>query len=524
MNPQVIKRFNIDVIAITLSVFFTLFLFTFGWFVHPIVTFGLEADDDYVGKADLLRQGTIPKDPFRPLFYPILTALFGTIFGNTFVGGKLVSTLMGGLLVFGTYRLGVEVFSRKAAFIALLFMITNPHVILYSMHAATDIQGAALMTWVLVFVARFVTTESKWRQIIWGGVVFALAYFTRYQALFLLPTIFLGLVFRAGRSLKTLCVSIFLFFLSAAIVLLPHFVMTVHTFGTPLYNENWRNLAFKLYGENNHHLFYYLNFDGVFQVIQASPAKFIKEGMAELLSFLQSGNGTLMGVHPLLDGGVLLGLFVLAFRLKKTSVVLLSFWVVFTCGQSFTFFTHPRFMLALLPSCYLIFSYFFLHLPITRFRMILLIVLIGMLCSIKIFAMIPNLKAFIDSHPISEVEALKSLEQEHGNKITVMGRCRKTIIQRYVGITYHELTYTTIWRYLPLEGEITLETYYIALYNALLNTHTDYLLIGRVSIKSTHPSEQHVPENLLDGLHLPHFLKIYRRHKDYILYKVIIPM
>ena len=96
---------------LALCVLWTLGLIAFGWFCHPIEIIGGESDQ-YVPRAEMLLQGSVPKDTFHPLLFPVLTAGLGLLVGDCFVAGRIVSSLAAGVFVFFAARLMGVMFGR----------------------------------------------------------------------------------------------------------------------------------------------------------------------------------------------------------------------------------------------------------------------------------------------------------------------------------------------------------------------------------------------------------------------------
>jgi hypothetical protein len=103
---------RLDKVALLLIAAYVLVLFVFGWKVHVIETPGSAEMDGYADKADRIMAGEIPRDPYHPLLYPILSAGAGKLAGSGFAGGRIVSSLCAGLLAFMTYLIGKLCFSR----------------------------------------------------------------------------------------------------------------------------------------------------------------------------------------------------------------------------------------------------------------------------------------------------------------------------------------------------------------------------------------------------------------------------
>ena len=93
-------------VAISRDVFagigaYWLALLLFGWLGHPIPAIGAELDG-YVAAADLILAGHLPRDPFRPMLFPMLTAGIGWVIGDVFVATKMISSTAAAACVLAT--------------------------------------------------------------------------------------------------------------------------------------------------------------------------------------------------------------------------------------------------------------------------------------------------------------------------------------------------------------------------------------------------------------------------------------
>lgn len=504
----------IDKIALLITCLFVLFLVFWGWKAHPIETFGPEIDH-YVEFAASIREGVLPdkEDPhvaLHPLLYAILTTGVSFIVPDIFTAAKLVSNLMAGVLLFASYTLGRYVFNRKVALIALLFMATNFHVIINGVLATSDITSAAFAATTLLCAVRVQMQKEMLIDTILLSLSFSLAYFTRYPLVSLLPTIGISIVFSTKHSGKLLVKTLMLFVFATLIFLTPYFLISWSIFGNPIYNENWKNVAFKVYGNMDWSYFGRIPFHGLAEVILHSPSAFLKAGVRELAKFVHSGISGLVGLPPILAGLFFTSSYTTLYSMRKTKLLLLSFFVIYALGISFTFFTSARVMLPVLSICYLLIAEFLiefdLKVHVKKFSLPPLFIFAIALCIVKIGVMIPDLQTFIKWHPIHEVEAAIQLEEQYGKDIVVMGTCLHYIVQRHVNYDYKELHYSFLR--ISREEQQDLALYYQELYRILQETNSDYLLIGELSMDRTIPSEQHVPQDLLRDNNVPSYLRL----------------
>lgn len=512
----------LDTLVLIFSGCFVLFLLVFGWKYHPIPTFGVEIDR-YVEKADLLTRGILPReDVLHPIFYPLLTAGLGMLLRDTFVAGRMISSVMAGVFVWATYLLGRRIFGRITALLGFLFMVTNFHVITHGVLTSADMTSSAFVTFALVCLVHLHDVRRPYRMAIAAGLMVALSYFTRYPTAFVLPTMLLGIFFGGRRPMKERWAILGVFALSVVVFLLPYGILSFLTFGSPMYNENWKNVAFKVYGDMDWTYFGRVPFDGLASVILHSPAAFLKAGLGELAGFLRAGLSGLLGLPPLMVALCFLGGYTTLFSMRKEKAIVLTFPIVYTLGISFAFFTWARGMLPILPLCSLLIADFLVRFdkPVrVKARTLRPLVLLALLlCGLKVVAMIPDVKLFIARHPIEEVDAAIALEQEHGRDITIMGTCLDYIVQRAVNCTYQELRISLLK--IGKDEQQDLERYYQDLHRILREQQVDYLIIGRISMDRTIKAEQHVPHALLINQNPPPYLKPVRQTDNVMVYAV----
>src|SRR5262249_27772415 len=63
----------------------------YGQRVHWVEEAGTAERDGYVGQAELLLAGSLPRDPYRPLLYPLLVAAVAPLAGGAFIAARLLS-------------------------------------------------------------------------------------------------------------------------------------------------------------------------------------------------------------------------------------------------------------------------------------------------------------------------------------------------------------------------------------------------------------------------------------------------
>jgi len=491
--------------AYFLVILFVALLMLFGGKLHPCQQDRTAEMDGYVEKADQIVAGQIPCDPFHPLLYPILSSGAGVLLHDTFAGARLVSTVFAGIFVLLTYLIGRQLFNEKVGLFALLAMILNYDVITNGLFTSSDMTFSALVLLAVFFCMRL-NSRIKLSRVILLAFSFALAYFTRYLALSLIPMILFAFSFPSTATLnKTKVMFLAVFSIIVVLILLPHFYLTAHVFGTLFYNENWKNLALKIYGNGDFSYYKRIPFNGWAAVIFSSPFKIIILFFREVWDFI--ARGALWEIYGF-GFLFLFSAYRMFFVLNQKRVIVLLFifsYIVLVC---LSFYARPRLLLPILPLSYLIvFSFIFNNLPgIFRFKNLKVkystLIFIGFILwsAINTARLLPG---FVGNHPLKEIEAALILQQKHGADLSVIGT--NTYLQHYVRYRYY------------FDGGIGSEfknpqNYYRWLQLLISEKHADYLIVGRLSLWDR-------PEALLSIHEVPFFLKPVFENKDVVIYK-----
>ncbi|MBN2384163.1 glycosyltransferase family 39 protein [bacterium] len=512
-EPWLLTKMSINTAVTVIIIGYTTFLCIFGGFYHPIEEVGSAEFDLYVEKADSLLDGTVPKDKFHPLLYPILSAGLSLLIGDTFIAARTISSLSAGLFLYCTYLLGSACFSKKAGLFALLALICNSNVILEGLHVTTDMTFAAFTLLTLVFCVKTADQNTPF-YIPLFSLSFALAYFTRYSAIALIPTILFALLLPLNRQNFRSRLKLFLLFLFFVLVFLtPHFILSYLAFGKILYDENWENLAYQVVP--NHWIGGgYHSIDGVWDVVRHYPTQVLTNALTNLKLFMhpclmEIGGGGRAGYIfiALLCGGM-----VTILRSWTRKRVMLLIFIVSYVSMHCVFYTvFHRFLLPVLSLFCLYIGHFlfttFVSVPTTRVSLKKLS-LIGIhilfflsLCG----STADRLHTFITNHPVAELAKARILEQNYGQSITVAGRF--PYIQRYVKFKYMRIP-------LPYGRKLLdYHVFYGSLQSFLLKNDVDFILISDVT---AYGSMGH----LLHYRSRPAFLDLIMQDEGVAVYKV----
>jgi len=414
----------------------------FGARAHWVEEAGSAERDGYAAQAESILAGELPRDPFRPAFYPLAAAAVAKLAGvSAFTGARLVSNLAAVALAclawfFGRRLGGDESAPRRAeaaAWLAFLLTAVNPNLWILGQHATTDMTFAALAAGTLAAGLAYLERPG-WRPALAAGALLGLATFTRANALFLVPALLLAwwlpgaaagaekgrwggprrwlhLVGAAG---------------AAVVFLLPHFALRAAAFGDPFHDENWKNLAFKLYGFPDWSYLERVPFAGPGELLFADPGAVVSGFVSELGRFLFGGGLSQLLGTPLHAVAFVAGAAVAVWAPagRRRALWLLFAAATFLCAVAATFFTWGRLLLVLLPL-----GNAFIAAPLAfpgwrerlagrgpawltprRLAAVFLVAALGLAALLAVKTWAFRLPAFVANHPYASVEALLELE------------------------------------------------------------------------------------------------------------------
>jgi 4-amino-4-deoxy-L-arabinose transferase-like glycosyltransferase len=357
--------------------------------------------------------------------------------------------------------------------------MSNFNIIIYGMSVSTDMMFAALAAALLLVSIKLVEGPKAGLAVL-AGFLFAAAFFTRYSAAFVLPVPVIAIMLsgpETGKSRKVMLAGCFL--LSSIVFLLPHFTLNTMMFGSPFYNENWKNLAFKLYGAKDWTKFGQSGFDGIVDVIRADPARWMTSAAGQFVRSFTStvyylGGKGIAGILFLAAGTVSAAMMALGKDRRKQSAVI--FILLLAAGGSATFFSGVRFLLPMAGIYYAAVSGLaFRRIPARIIPYGLAVVLLA----VGLFTGIGHLRLYVDAHPVGELEAARRLETAHGSDITVLGTF--PFMQRYVN-----------YRYIEAEkgagpGDTSIESWTGRLERQIREEDAQFVIIGAPTLSSRPP-------------------------------------
>jgi len=506
---------RIDRTAFALVLAFFVFLLWFGVRYHPIEETGSAEIDNYIGKADEILAGTLPRDGFHPLLYPLTVAGVAAITHHTFASGRAISSLFAALLVLATYLLGCEVFDRRAAWFALVAMMLNPLVITMGVHTTTDMMFASLAAWTLYAAIRANRNPTP-GAVAGTAVLFAAAYFTRGTGIMLIPVVLAALTWTAAPNDARRVVTRIAVFAAVAIVcLIPHFVLTARAFGSPFHNDNWRNVAFKLYGNWDWDYLMGSSEGSTLKVIMRSPLRFVTAAAHEQVKFFYDTLITLGGygiAGGLFAAASLGGAYTTALAMDRSRALVLSFLGFYILLVSLFFYTGQRFMFPVVPVCYLLCGAFIaagvfqgtFTVRGRAFRRAAPVVAVFMLALAATSA--HEIRQFIARHPLTELRAAQEVEKEYGKNITILGT--SPFSHRGIDCEYIHLN-----RFITRVGNPS-QPFYERLRLAIEEAHVDYVIVGKQTLGG-------IPIGMLTGEGVPAYLQPIMKSDDVVVYRVL---
>lgn len=332
---------------------FAIFIVQFGQNYHPFEFENGENPelDGYVHFIDQLRQGHIPRDTFRPIFYEIASWPFAALFGDSFIGGRIVSNLAAVLFLASSYYLAAALIGECAALLSLLLLILNPYLWIFGQTVATDMLASALVCSALALLVSSFKKPGP-LKFLSLGILSSLAFFTRYTALSLIAVECLGLTLFFWRQKPRLVLG---FYAGLILASLPFLAMNYLVFGKIFYTENWLNLAWKLWPGLDVFTLYEegrLGVQGMADLLRLHGTELLGLFANTLLQFVRRDWSHALG-H--VDIGKLFIVFALGTGLRIVwsgslmQRLLLIFFILYLGLISFTFVITPRFILVLIP-------------------------------------------------------------------------------------------------------------------------------------------------------------------------------
>lgn len=269
---------------------------------HKVGDYGVETDFfwGYVPDAKHFLDGIIKVGQFHGPLYPIVLGLVGSISGNFFKAGILIAVASAAIVLYFTYELLKYVFRADAAFLATLFTAFNPTFIQYSYSCGTDMFFAALVAGAAFLIIR--QEKLRWWKLVVAALLAALAYLTRYNAIFFLVAVPVILLFfnllKLSWSKRIIATAVFLG--SFFVFITPWGIYSQKEKGSFFYNQNYLNIAYTFYEKGHVSWDQFWNQDAkkyhsLKDVITDNPGTFFSNITSNFFDHFGQDMGTLMG-------------------------------------------------------------------------------------------------------------------------------------------------------------------------------------------------------------------------------------
>jgi hypothetical protein len=309
-------------------------------------SFPLASEQDGVG---YLAQATAPALSVHAFHGPGYPAAIRAVMGlglDPFPAAKLVSLVSGVLFVAATWRLAASILSPEEALVAATITAFAPIVLTSSVTIMSDLMGAALF--VAAVATLLAAPAAPWAGIL-GGALAGLAYLTRdvYLIALALPLLlWLGGVPAPDRRLRRLAASLALFAGAFVVVALPWMAIVYAERGSPVWNQHYLNVAFKMYrAEQGQNAYPRADeFAGWWDVVRLDPLRVVRGWAWTALGFPSRTLGLVVGGAMLGAAGFLTWLA----RFDGRKAVLLGVTALYGAVVSLTV-PRDRYLLAGLP-------------------------------------------------------------------------------------------------------------------------------------------------------------------------------
>jgi len=311
--------------------------------------------------------GQIPDDPFRPLLYHGLSTLLGLAAGDAFRGCQIVSMLAAVAFVWLVYLFGKRLYSPVAGLIAMTLVAVNPELVKAGVRAATDMLAtslalgglyAALLLWPQAPAPRPAPRNALWISAA-AGLLFGMAFVTRYTALFVTPVLLAALcaykpesVVGRARVLRLRASMCLAFLVAASLPIAPQIILNHITFQAFFPPDNYKNVSGFWFGQDGLDplvFFQQHTREAFLGRIAAEPWRPALASLNNIKSFLEY-RLPLVLTNAQIPGFILLcvALWSLARRATRDAAARFScaFLLLSMCGQGVAFFLYPRMMLA----------------------------------------------------------------------------------------------------------------------------------------------------------------------------------
>lgn len=186
-------------------------------------------------------------DPFHGPGYSLAIRVFQSMGMAPFASAKFVSVIFGTLLVLVTWLLLSSFSTPREALLGTVLVAFSPITLLRSVTILSDVMAASLF--LLTLAVLLAPRQTRMWHFILAGAIAGLAYLTRhiYIVLLAVPVIYwLFYALRRGERIKSF-MNPLAFYVAFLVIALPWFIFMAKMKGSPFWNENYLNIAFKMH-------------------------------------------------------------------------------------------------------------------------------------------------------------------------------------------------------------------------------------------------------------------------------------
>jgi 4-amino-4-deoxy-L-arabinose transferase-like glycosyltransferase len=340
-------------IGLSLAGLYSVLLAVLSFKYHTIGDYGVETDFYvFVSQAKLILEGGFPIDGARGPVYFLLLAAAGFLTSDFFSAGLFFGLISAGIVLYLTYRLLCDLYRDDIALVVTALTAANPIFIQHTYSSGTDMVFCAIATAAVYYYLRH--ERLKHMHLVVAGVLAGLAYLTRYNGVFLIAGLFLGILTfdaaRLGKGRKALSCALLL--VVFALTITPWGVYCLQEKGDFFYNTNYRNIAYGLYGEGKMDWDAFWgtraeDFRSFLDVFLEGPGLFLKTMFFNVYRHFVNDLGDLLGWH--LGVLVLPGMVITVLGRPKSKRAVYLLLNVLLFAVLLTVFYNPRFSLFLVP-------------------------------------------------------------------------------------------------------------------------------------------------------------------------------
>ncbi len=269
---------------------------------RKIGLYDMETDfyGDYVEQARSILRGEIPIGHVHGPGYPLILGIVNLVIQEYFVTGRIISLVSSLLFLYLSYIMVSKNLGKRAGIITILIIMLNPTYFRYSYIASSDLFFTFLVA-LCVYISISLSERKFTFHNIWLGLMGGFLYMTRYNGVFFFAFYPALLVYRHRKSPLSAIASIALFMIGVSMILIPWGLYTKSKKGVFLYNANYTNIAWEIYGKGNvswdefwhKHQFEYKSF---WHVFAKNPELFIQKIGTNLILNVSNEFNLLVGL------------------------------------------------------------------------------------------------------------------------------------------------------------------------------------------------------------------------------------